>query len=57
LRIIYYFLSGDQQLWLFTLFGKDEAADLTANQKRHLRAAIEAELQARDAARKRHHRR
>ena len=57
MRIIYYFLGGDQQLWLFTLFGKDEAADLTASQKRHLRAAIEAELQARDAARKRHHRR
>jgi len=56
LRIIYYFLRTDQQVWLFTLFGKDEAADLTPNQKRQLRAAIEAELQARDAGRKRHRR-
>lgn len=52
LRIIYYFLVGDEQIWLFTLFGKDEAADLTPGQKRQLRAAIEAELRARDAARK-----
>src|SRR5262245_36524656 len=52
LRVIYYFLIGDQQIWLFTLFGKDEAADLTAEQKRQLRAAIDAELRARDVARK-----
>ena len=50
LRIIYYFLIGDEQIWLFTLFGKNEAADLTPTQKRQLRAAIELELQARDAA-------
>jgi mRNA-degrading endonuclease RelE of RelBE toxin-antitoxin system len=57
LRIIYYLLLGDQQIWLFTLFGKDEAADLTADQKRQLRAAIEAELRARKIARhKRRHR-
>jgi len=53
LRVIYYFLIGDHQIWLFTLFGKDEASDLTADQKRELRATIEAELRARDAARKR----
>ena len=52
LRVIYYFLVGDVQIWLFTLFGKGEAADLTAAEKRLLRAAIEAELRARDAARK-----
>jgi mRNA-degrading endonuclease RelE of RelBE toxin-antitoxin system len=51
LRVIYYFLIRDQQVWLFTLFGKDEAADLTASQKRQLRAAIETELRAREGAR------
>jgi hypothetical protein len=51
LRIIYYLLLGDQQIWLFTLFGKGEAVDLTADQKRQLRGAIEAELRARAVAR------
>ena len=57
LRIIYYLLAADQQIWLFTLFGKDEAADLTPAQKRQLRAAIEAELRARVAARQRRRKR
>ena len=56
LRIIYYLLLGDQQIWLFTLFGKDEAADLTAAQKRQLRAAIGAELRAREVARQKRRR-
>ena len=51
LRMIYYVLVGDQQIWLFTLFGKDEAADLTADEKRQLRAAIQAELRAREVPR------
>ena len=52
LRIIYYLLASDEQIWLFTVFGKDEAVDLTPDQKRQLRAAIEAERRAREAARK-----
>jgi mRNA-degrading endonuclease RelE of RelBE toxin-antitoxin system len=52
LRLIYYFLVADQQVWLFTVFGKHEAADLTPDQRRQLRAAIEAELRVREAARK-----
>ena len=51
LRIIYYWLADDQQIWLFTLFGKNEAADLTPVEKRQLRAAIDAELGARGSAR------
>ena len=47
LRVIYYFLTQDHQVWLFTLFGKGEADDLAPEQKRQLRAAIDAELQAR----------
>jgi mRNA-degrading endonuclease RelE of RelBE toxin-antitoxin system len=57
LRVIYYLLSRNEQVWLFTLFGKDEAADLTASEKRQLRAAIQMELQARDAAARKKHRR
>lgn len=51
LRIIYYFLREDHQVWLFTLYGKDEADDLTPAQKATLRAAIEAERERRRAAR------
>lgn len=44
-RVIYYFATQDWQVWLFTLFGKDQAADLTPDQKRQLRMAIATELQ------------
>ena len=47
LRIIYYYRSADHQIWLFTLYGKDEAADLTKEQKKSLKKAIQAELEAR----------
>jgi hypothetical protein len=57
LRLVYYFLRDDDQIWLFTLYGKDEAADLTAEQKAQLRAAIAAEQEARQAARPRRRRR
>ena len=36
-----------QQFWLFTLYDKDEVIDLTAEQRRVLKKAIEAELMAR----------
>lgn len=47
IRLIYYYLEQDAQLWFVTLYGKDEADDLSANQKRTLRAAIAEEKQAR----------
>ena len=47
LRVIYFYLSGWHQIWLFTLYGKDEASDLTPTQKDQLRTAIGAELKAR----------
>ena len=50
--IIYYLLVSDEQIWLFTLFGKDESADLTTQQKGQLATAIDAELRSRAAARK-----
>lgn len=47
LRIIYYYFASEQQIWLITLYGKNEAADLTPQEKKSLRAAIQAELAAR----------
>src|SRR5271157_1174768 len=51
LRIIYYHFLSDRQIWLMTLYNKDEAADLTPAEKKALRGAIEAELKAREAKR------
>ena len=51
LRIIYYYFATDQQIWLMTIYGKNEAADLTAEEKKTLKAAIELELKARSASR------
>lgn len=51
LRVIYYHFASDQQIWLMALYDKDEAADLTPKEKKALKAAIEAELQARQASR------
>jgi len=36
-----------RQIWLFTLYGKDEAIDLTIEQKRMMKRAITAEKMAR----------
>jgi len=47
LRVIYYFLSDDHQIWFFTLYDKDEAENLAADEKKVLKKAIQAELKAR----------
>jgi hypothetical protein len=47
LRIIYYYLTADRQIWFFTLYDKDETAELTAKEKRILKKAIQNELEAR----------
>ena len=47
LRVIYYFLTEDQQIWFFTLYDKDEVSDLTSGEKRQLKQAIQKELAAR----------
>lgn len=47
LRVIYYYLTAEYQIWLFTLYDKGEASDLTADEKKALKKAINAELQAR----------
>ena len=51
LRIIYYYFLADQQIWLMTLYGKNEVSDLSPKAKKTLRDAIEAELRARQTAR------
>lgn len=50
LRVIYYYFPGESQIWLVTLFDKDEAADLTPREKQALKTAIEGEVRARKAA-------
>jgi hypothetical protein len=47
LRIIYYHFKSNSQIWLMTLYDKDEASDLTTKEKKALKAAIENELAAR----------
>lgn len=51
LRVIYYHFRTDHQIWLMTLYDKDEASDLTAKEKKALKAAMETELEARAAKR------
>jgi hypothetical protein len=47
LRVIYYWWVTGLQFWLFTLYDKDEMADLTPQQRKALKAMIKAELEAR----------
>jgi hypothetical protein len=49
LRVIYYYFLSEQQIWLTTLYDKDETLDLTPKEKKALKSAIEAELKARQA--------
>lgn len=52
LRVIYYYFPSDHQIWLMTLYDKNEASDLTVQQKKALKAAIEGELKARAGRKK-----
>lgn len=47
LRVIYYWWSAGFQFWFFTLYDKDEMADLSPKQKAALKSLIKAELDAR----------
>jgi len=49
LRVIYYWWSAGMQFWLYTLYNKDEMADLTARQRKALKDMLKAELQSRRA--------
>lgn len=50
LRVIYFWWEAGAQFWLFTLFDKDEAADLTPQQRRALKVIVKEELDARRSA-------
>ena len=52
LRLIYYYFAGEQQIWLMTLYDKDEAPDLTPKEKQALKSAIETELRPRQSAKR-----
>lgn len=47
LRVIYYWWNLGLQFWLFTVYDKDELADLTPQQCKALKAMVKAELEAR----------
>jgi hypothetical protein len=47
LRIIYYCFLSNEEIWLLTLYDKDQAADLTRDEKEQLRRGLEAERAAR----------
>ena len=47
LRVIYYYLTADHQVWFFTLYDKSEAIDLSSDEKKLLKQAIQKELAAR----------
>jgi hypothetical protein len=47
LRVIYYWWNLGLQFWLFTVYDKDELADLTPQQCKALKAMVKAELDAR----------
>ncbi len=47
LRVIYYRWLGGDQFWLFAVFDKDEADDLTADQRKALKQMLKRELELR----------
>ncbi len=51
LRVLYYYLLSDAQIWLMTLYNKGEMSDLNAAEKRALKSALEAELARRSVRR------
>ncbi len=47
LRVIYYWWDAGSQFWLFTLYDKDEASDLTEQERKALKEMLKRELEAR----------
>ena len=47
LRVIYFWWEAGSLFWLFTVYDKDEMDDLTAKQRRDLKAMVKSELDAR----------
>ena len=47
LRVIYYWWLGGDQFWLFTVYDKDQADDLTPEQRKVLKQLLKRELEHR----------
>jgi hypothetical protein len=47
LRIIYYWFDNHNQIWMMAIYDKNEASDLTPDQRKLLKTAIEAEKKMR----------
>lgn len=47
LRVIYFWWEAGRQFWFFTLYDKDEMDDLSAKDKKSLKAMLKRELEAR----------
>ncbi len=52
LRVIYYHFEKENVIWLLTMYGKGEIEDLSPNEKKLLRTAIEREKRARKTKRR-----
>jgi hypothetical protein len=50
LRLIFYWWDAGNQFCLFTLYDKDEMADLTPHQRKALKVLVKEELDSRRAA-------
>jgi hypothetical protein len=53
LRVIYYYFEAEMQIWLLTVYDKDEAVDLTPGERRSLKEAMAEEKRQRAARRTR----
>jgi mRNA-degrading endonuclease RelE of RelBE toxin-antitoxin system len=47
IRVIYYWWSGGEQFWLFTVYGKDQQDDLSTPQRKILKHRLDQEIAAR----------
>jgi len=47
LRVIYYWNDADNQFWLFAVYNKDQADDLTVTQRKTLKQRLELEIKTR----------
>lgn len=47
IRVIYYWYTGGAEFWLFTIYDKDQAIDISPDQKRTLKSLLQRELAAR----------
>lgn len=50
LRVIYYWWLSGEQFWLFTVYDKDQADDLTPEQRKILKRLLKQELEQRQRA-------